>query len=51
MRISSRCVIFKNNRIVLIYINRDGEEYYVFPGGKIEDGESKEECIVRECKE
>ena len=51
MRISSRCVIFKNNRIVLIYRNRDGEEYYVFPGGKIEEGESKEECIVRECKE
>lgn len=51
MRISCRSVIFKDNQVVLIYRERDGEQYYVFPGGKIENNETKEECIVRECKE
>lgn len=32
--------------------SEDGvKEYYVFPGGGIESGESVEECIVREIKE
>lgn len=51
MRISSRAIIFKGNKALLIYRERDGEQYYVFPGGKIEDGETMEQCIIRECKE
>lgn len=51
MRISSRAIIFKNNQVLLIYRERDNEKYYVFPGGKIEENETKEECIIRECKE
>ncbi len=50
-RESSRCLIFKDNKVLLIYRERDGEKYYVFPGGKIEENETKEECIIRECKE
>lgn len=51
MRISSRAIIFKDNKVVLIYRKRDYQEYYVFPGGKVEDGETNEECVIRECKE
>lgn len=51
MRVSSRAIIFKDNQVLLIYRERDNEKYYVFPGGKIEENESKEECIIRECKE
>ncbi len=51
MRISSRAVIFRDNKIVLIYRKRDNMEYYVLPGGGQEEYENKEECIVRECKE
>ena len=51
MRISSRAIIFKDNKVVLIYRKRDYQEYYVFPGGKVEDGETKEKCVIRECKE
>lgn len=51
MRVSSRAVIFKDNQVLLIYRERDGEQYYVFPGGKIEEEETKEECVIRECQE
>lgn len=51
MRISSRAIIFKDNKVVLIYRKRDNQEYYVFPGGKVEDDETNEECVIRECKE
>ena len=51
MRISSRCILIENRNVLLIYRERDGEKYYVFPGGGIEDGETKEACIKRECKE
>lgn len=51
MRVSSRAIIFKDNQVLLIYRERNNETYYVFPGGKIEENETKEECIIRECKE
>lgn len=51
MRISSRCILIENRNVLLIYRERDGEKYYVFPGGGIEEGETKEDCIKRECKE
>lgn len=51
MRISSRCILIENRNVLLIYRERDGEKYYVFPGGGIEEGETKEACIKRECKE
>ena len=51
MRISSRAIIFKENKVLLNYRERDNEKYYVFPGGKVEDNETKEKCIIRECKE
>ena len=40
MRISSRAIIFKDNKVVLIYRKRDYQEYYVFSGGKVEDDET-----------
>lgn len=51
MRISSRCILIEDSNVLLIYRERDGEKYYVFPGGGIEECETKEDCIKRECKE
>ena len=51
MRISSRAIIFKDNQVILIYRKRDNQEYYVFPGGKVEPGETLEEALIREWKE
>lgn len=44
-------VIIKNGMILLIHRLRDGEEYFVLPGGGVEEGESIEEATTREVKE
>ena len=31
--------------------NRDYQEYYTFPGGGLEEGETLEEGVIREIKE
>lgn len=51
MRISSRCIIIKDEKVLMIYRENQDMKYYVFPGGKIETNETKEECIIRECQE
>ncbi|MGN7386355.1 NUDIX hydrolase [Sporosarcina sp. SAFN-015] len=51
MRDRGSAVIIEGDKIVLIKRNRDGEEYYVFPGGGIEKGESPEQATIREAFE
>ncbi|WHT49023.1 NUDIX domain-containing protein [Sporosarcina thermotolerans] len=50
-RIRGSAVIIEDDKVGIIRRNRDGEEYYVFPGGGVEDGESPEEATVREAME
>ncbi|MBT3865756.1 NUDIX domain-containing protein [Candidatus Woesearchaeota archaeon] len=47
----SRALIIKDNQILLIHRFKKGLEYYVTPGGHIEEGESEEEALIREIKE
>ena len=47
----SRALILDNNKILLIHRFKDGREYFVLPGGHIEEGESEEEALIREIKE
>ena len=54
MKIIEVCaaIIIKNNRVFVTqrgYGSFKGQ--WEFPGGKIETGESKEECLIREIKE
>lgn len=42
-------IIIKNRKILLL--KKFSKDYYEFPGGKIEDGESLTECLKRELKE
>jgi len=44
-------VIIKDNIILLMRRVRDEREYYIFPGGGVEENESIEEAIIREIKE
>ena len=55
MRISSRAVIIENNKVLVMFRRKikDGvtKEYYVIPGGGIDEGETLEQNVLRELKE
>ena len=44
-------VIVENGRVALIERVRDGRTYFVFPGGRVEVGETPENAAVREAEE
>jgi 8-oxo-dGTP diphosphatase len=50
-----RCqaVIIKDNRMLVLrqYNCKRQEEYWMLPGGGLEDGETEQQCIIREIKE
>lgn len=50
-RVRATALVVKNGNILLIHRLRDGEEYYVLPGGSIEEGEKIEDTVLRELKE
>lgn len=51
MRNRGSAILLENNKVVLIKRNRDGQIYYVFPGGGIEKGETPELAAKREAFE
>jgi len=44
-------VIVRNGKTWLIHRFRDGQEYWCFPGGGVEEGESVEQALERELAE
>ena len=55
-RESSRAIIIEDGKLLCIFRRKIDEfgnkqEYYVIPGGGIEDGETRRETAVRELKE
>lgn len=44
-------LLVRNGRVALIERHRDGEHYYVAPGGGVELGESRQDAAVREARE
>jgi 8-oxo-dGTP diphosphatase len=54
MRLPTRVagIIIKDERVVLMHRNKNGQEYWVFPGGGLEDSDSSpEEGLLREIQE
>ena len=49
MRAGCRGLVVKDNKILLSYEGRTG--VYMSPGGGVEDGETLEECVIRELQE
>ena len=50
-RISCRAIILNDDGLVVMYRNKNGNEYYTLPGGGMEDTETELECVKRECLE
>lgn len=44
-------IIVKDNKVALIHRKKEGRDYWVFPGGGVEDGETSEDAVVREVQE
>ena len=44
-------VIIHEEKLLLIWRKYSGKEYYVFPGGGVEDNETVEQAVLREVKE
>ncbi len=46
-----RAIIIENGKLLVMYRNKQGSEYYTLVGGRINDQESMEQALVRELKE
>lgn len=44
-------IVIRDGKILLIHRFKQGAEYYVFPGGGVEEGETWEEALKREMLE
>jgi len=50
-RIRAVGIIVKNGKVLLMHRIKHGKEYYVFPGGGVEEGETAEQALLREINE
>src|ERR1051325_4656457 len=51
MRTRAGVVLIENNQVALIERHRAGLDYFVFPGGGMDDGETPEQAAIRETME
>ena len=48
MRVRAGIVLIKDNKVALIERHRAGLDYFVFPGGGVDEGETPEQAAIRE---
>ena len=51
MRVRAGIVLIKENQVALIEGHRAGLDYFVFPGGGVDEGETPEQAAIRETME
>jgi len=51
MRTRAGIILIEDDKVALIERHRAGLEYYVFPGGGVEEGETPEQAAFREAME
>ncbi len=48
---ASRAIIIENGKILVMYRNKQGSQYYTLVGGRATDEETPEDALLREVKE
>jgi len=51
MRTRAGIVLIENDKVALIERHRGGLDYFVFPGGGVDEGETPEDAAIRETME
>ena len=51
MRNRATAILIKEHKILLMRRVKNGSEYFIFPGGGVEEGETIEDALKREVKE
>ena len=51
MRVRAGIVLINDNKVALIERHRAGLDYFVFPGGGVDEGETPEHAAIRETME
>jgi 8-oxo-dGTP pyrophosphatase MutT (NUDIX family) len=51
MRVRAGIVLIRDGKVALIERHRAGLDYFVFPGGGVDEGESPEQAAIREAME
>lgn len=50
-RVSCRAILLDKDQLVVMHRIREDREYYTFPGGGVEAGETLQDCVKREVLE
>ena len=48
---AARAIIIKGDQLLVMHRNKHGSQYYTLVGGRVNDGETVEQALVREIKE
>ncbi len=48
---AARAIIIENNKLLVMYRNKQGSQYYTLVGGRANQDETTEQALVREVKE
>ena len=51
MKVRAGIVLIEDNKVALIERHRGGLDYFVFPGGGVDEGETPEQAAIRETME
>jgi ADP-ribose pyrophosphatase YjhB (NUDIX family) len=51
MGAAARAIIFNGDKMLVMHRDKHGSQYYTLVGGRVQEGETSEQALVREVKE
>src|SRR4051812_49280641 len=48
---AARAIIIENGRLLTMFRNKQGSQYYTLVGGRVDENETPEQAVVREVQE